>query len=163
MEADDFVFDDELEQEALTGIAGRGQRDTAGPLPEDDWAVRNGIERRSSMDRRAHADRRAGDRRGTGSSFDPMNIYLREMGDQHLLSHEEEMELARMVEEGETSIQHAVLRNGSYLNDLHFPSLTCFDFLQNIISFSIPLYSQYEQLTGIFLPNKLFFIINTSE
>ena len=121
MEADDFVFDDELEPEALTGIAGRGQRDAAGPLPEDDWAVRNGIERRSSMDRRAHADRRAGDRRGTGSSFDPMNIYLREMGDQHLLSHEEEMELARMVEEGETSIQHAVLRvtlGITALNDL---------------------------------------------
>ena len=87
MEADDFVFDDELEPEALTGIVGRGQRDAAGPLPEDDWAVRNGIERRSSMDRRAHADRRAGDRRGTGSSFDPMNIYLREMGDQHLQDH----------------------------------------------------------------------------
>ena len=121
MEADDFVFDDELEPEALTGIAGRGPRATAGPLPEDDWAVRNGIERRSSMDRRAHADRRAGDRRGTGSSFDPMNIYLREMGDQHLLSHEEEMELARMVEEGETSIQHAVLRvtlGITALNDL---------------------------------------------
>lgn len=88
---------------------------------EDDWALRNGIERRSSLDRRLGEERRSGDRRGLGSSIDPMNIYLREMGSQRLLSHQEEMELARMMEEGETRIQHAVLRltlGVTALNDL---------------------------------------------
>jgi RNA polymerase primary sigma factor len=88
---------------------------------EDDWALRNGIERRSSLDRRMGGERRSGDRRGLGSSIDPMNIYLREMGGQRLLSHEEEMELARMMEDGETRIQHAVLRltlGVTALNDL---------------------------------------------
>ena len=88
MGANDFAFDDEHEPEPLAGVVPRERGGAHGDEPEDDWAVRNGIERRSSMDRRAHADRRAGDRRGTGSSFDPMNIYLREMGDQHLLSHD---------------------------------------------------------------------------
>ena len=88
---------------------------------EDDWALRNGIERRSSLDRRMGGERRSGDRRGLGSSIDPMNIYLREMGGQRLLSHEEEMELARMMEDGETRIQYAVLRltlGVTALNDL---------------------------------------------
>jgi RNA polymerase primary sigma factor len=88
---------------------------------EDDWALRNGIERRSSLDRRMGEERRSGDRRGLGSSIDPMNIYLREMGGQRLLSHQEEMELARMMEDGETRIQHAVLRltlGVTALNDL---------------------------------------------
>jgi RNA polymerase primary sigma factor len=88
---------------------------------EDDWAVRNGIERRTSFDRRAGEDRRVGDRRGLGSSIDPMNIYLREMGNQRLLSHEEEIELARMIEDGEACIQSAVLRltlGITALNDL---------------------------------------------
>lgn len=129
MAADDFSFDDEQEPETLTGAVPRDRRGAAGmeEETEDDWAVRNGIERRSSMDRRLNADRRTGedrrtdDRRGTGSSFDPMNIYLREMGDQHLLSHDEEMELARIIEEGETRIQYAVLRltlGITALNDL---------------------------------------------
>ncbi|MBM9536857.1 sigma-70 family RNA polymerase sigma factor [Desulfobulbus alkaliphilus] len=87
----------------------------------DEWALRNGIERRSSLDRRMGGERRSGDRRGQGSSIDPMNIYLREMGSQRLLSHEEEMELARMMEDGETRIQYAVLRltlGVTALNDL---------------------------------------------
>ncbi len=90
--------------------------------PDDDWAIRHGIERRSSFDRRLGDERRhVEDRRGGGSSIDPMNIYLREMGNQRLLSHEEEMELARMVEDGETRIQYAVLRltlGITALNDL---------------------------------------------
>ncbi|MBP7518049.1 MAG: sigma-70 family RNA polymerase sigma factor [Desulfobulbus sp.] len=121
MGADDFAFDDEHEPEPLAGVVPRERGGAHGDEPEDGWAVRNNIERRSSIDRRANADRRTGDRRGTGSSFDPMNLYLREMGDQHLLSHEEEMELARMVEEGETRIQFAVLRvtlGITALNDL---------------------------------------------
>ncbi|PIE59450.1 MAG: RNA polymerase subunit sigma [Desulfobulbus propionicus] len=80
-----------------------------------------GSERRTSSDRRSGVDRRSNDRRGKGTSTDPMNIYLREMGSQRLLSHEEEIELAKMVEEGETKIQHAVLRltlGVTALNDL---------------------------------------------
>lgn len=42
-------------------------------------------------------------------TIDPMNIYLREMGTMILLSHEEELELARMMEEGLYRIQRAVL------------------------------------------------------
>ncbi len=65
--------------------------------------------RRLASDRRAGSDRRkSGDRVGT--SIDPMNIYLREMGQQTLLSHGEEKELACLVEEGEIRVQRAVLR-----------------------------------------------------
>ncbi len=42
-------------------------------------------------------------------SVDPMNIYLREMGSLTLLSHEEELKLARMMEEGKRRVQNAVL------------------------------------------------------
>ncbi len=42
-------------------------------------------------------------------AVDPMSIYLREMGTLTLLSHEEELELARMMEEGLFRIQNAVL------------------------------------------------------
>jgi len=42
-------------------------------------------------------------------TVDPMNIYLREMGTMILLSHEEELQLARMMEEGLYRIQRAVL------------------------------------------------------
>ena len=42
-------------------------------------------------------------------AVDPMSIYLREMGTLTLLSHEEELELARMMEEGLLRVQSAVL------------------------------------------------------
>ncbi len=42
-------------------------------------------------------------------AVDPMSIYLREMGTLTLLSHEEELELARMMEEGLFRVQSAVL------------------------------------------------------
>ena len=60
--------------------------------------------------RRIRHDRRQGERRGLGASDDPMNLYLRDMGDLHLLSQEEELGLARLMEEGEKRIQCAVLR-----------------------------------------------------
>ncbi len=41
---------------------------------------------------------------------DPMNIYLREMGELDLLSHDEEIQLARMIEEGEARVQDSILR-----------------------------------------------------
>lgn len=78
-------------------------------------------ERRLTGDRRTGADRRTGGRERVGTSVDPMNIYLREMGRQSLLSHEEEVELARLIEEGESRVQQAVLRvtpGVSALNDL---------------------------------------------
>jgi RNA polymerase primary sigma factor len=72
-------------------------------------------------ERRRGPGRRAVDRRHAGGSIDPMNIYLREMGDLTLLSHEEEIQLARMIEDGETRVQNAILRltlGVSALNDL---------------------------------------------
>lgn len=70
------------------------------------------------------ADRRlGGERRKSGSrvgaSLDPMNIYLREMGQQALLSHGEENELACLVEEGEIRVQQAVLRVSPGINALN--------------------------------------------
>lgn len=119
MEADSYLLEDDQEPgEFAEGMQQKWPQDNQ---EEDDWAIRNGIDRRSSLDRRLGDDRRGEDRRGTGSSVDPMNIYLREMGSQRLLSHEEEMGLARMVEDGETRIQRAVLRltlGITALNDL---------------------------------------------
>lgn len=119
MEADKYLLEDGQEPEAIA--EGPRQSWSYDSQDEEDWAIRNNIERRSQVDRRISEDRRGGDRRGTGSSIDPMNIYLREMGNQKLLSHEEEMELARMIEDGETRIQRAVLRltlGITALNDL---------------------------------------------
>ncbi len=120
MSTDDFSYEESLEQEEVTGLYTK-RRQVNYETEDDDWAVRNGIERRSQMDRRIGDDRRSGDRRGVGSSIDPMNIYLREMGNQRLLSHEEEMELAKMMEDGEVRIQQAILRltlGITALNDL---------------------------------------------
>ncbi len=120
MDSEHKLVDDDLEQEECTRPA-RSSWNCDPADSQDDWAVRNGIERRSPLERRIGDDRRMGDRRGLGSSIDPMNIYLREMGNQRLLTHEEEIELARMIEEGETRIQSAVLRltlGITALNDL---------------------------------------------
>ncbi len=70
-------------------------------------------DRRSSV----FSDRRKMDRRRLTKSsakqnkhsVDPMNIYLREMGTLTLLSHEEELKLARLMEEGKARVQNAVL------------------------------------------------------
>ena len=70
----------------------------------------NGVERRAPRERRIGFERRQSDRRGVGGSDDPMNLDLRDMGSQQLLSPEEEVSLARMVEEGERRIQFALLR-----------------------------------------------------
>lgn len=43
-------------------------------------------------------------------SIDPMNIYLREMGTLTLLSHDEELKLAKMMEAGKQRVQNAVLK-----------------------------------------------------
>jgi RNA polymerase primary sigma factor len=77
------------------------------------------------QDRRSSAlsDRRKRDRRRTAryseeqdkiskskGSIDPMNIYLREMGTLTLLNHEEELKLAKMMENGKQRVQDAVLK-----------------------------------------------------
>ncbi len=78
---------------------------------------------RGAGDRRRgiFTDRRKGDRRRISrgsakqsskskSSVDPMNIYLREMGSLTLLNHEEELKLAKMMEDGKKRVQNAVLK-----------------------------------------------------
>jgi RNA polymerase primary sigma factor len=84
-------------------------------------------ERRSApvQDRRSSSisDRRKRDRRKTlrstddddklsksGGSIDPMNMYLREMGALTLLTHEEELVLARSMEAGKQQVQNTVLK-----------------------------------------------------
>ena len=77
------------------------------------------IERRNSPfgDRRKEDRRRAsrhteesGKVSKSTSFIDPMNIYLREMGTLTLLSHEEELKLAKSMEEGKRRVQDAVLK-----------------------------------------------------
>ena len=92
----------ELESRNPEGWLDVASRDASG------WDGRE--RRRLPYDRRTGEERRQGDRRGLGASDDPMNLYLRDMGDLRLLSQEEELGLARMMEEGERRIQAAVLR-----------------------------------------------------
>ena len=80
--------------------------------------------RNDRTDRRStsFSDRRRRDRRRTSrdtssgkpgkakTSVDPMQIYLREMGTLTLLNHEEELKLARMMEDGKQRVQDAVLK-----------------------------------------------------
>jgi RNA polymerase primary sigma factor len=96
----------------------------SGGLGTEDISLKGefGSERRAGHgDRRASSadDRRKVSRRPGGGtdkiskakvSVDPMNIYLREMGTLTLLSHVEELELARKMEEGKQRVQNAVLR-----------------------------------------------------
>ena len=65
-------------------------------------------------DRRKNDRRRAArapeKERDGNTSIDPMNIYLREMGQLTLLSHEEELKLAKMMEEGKRRMQDAIFQ-----------------------------------------------------
>ncbi len=99
----------------LTGIFQADDEAVPFVLPEDvseDRRKENSDRRRSPF-----GDRRQGDRRRVSRSplqngahsIDPMNIYLREMGSLTLLSHDEELKLARMMEEGKFRVQAAVL------------------------------------------------------
>jgi len=107
-QADDGVLD-------LTGIFESGEKVCSVGLPEgidDDRRNPKIGDRRKGF----FTDRRQGQRRlaraskrNRGSAADPMSIYLREMGTLTLLSHEEELELARMMEEGLLRIQSIVL------------------------------------------------------
>jgi RNA polymerase primary sigma factor len=102
---------------------GPAMEDWAGVFNIDQYGLTDpdsNEERRTPFpDRRStvFSDRRKMDRRRTARtstkqnkhSVDPMNIYLREMGSLTLLSHEEELKLARMMEEGKGRVQNAVL------------------------------------------------------
>ncbi len=117
LEEDFFTADeDESSIFELTGMYQADDEavpiDLCETFPEDRRA--RGTDRRES----SFSDRRKGDRRrisrnpskdGT-HSIDPMNIYLREMGALTLLSHEEELKLAKMMEEGKRRIQNAVFK-----------------------------------------------------
>jgi RNA polymerase primary sigma factor len=82
-------------------------------------------------------------------TVDPMNIYLREMGTMILLSHEEELELARMMEEGLYRIQRAVLATPlaipalqAVANELQAGRLKIFQALKGIPDDQIDLIAQ---------------------
>ena len=95
-----FEAGSELDDDSNNGAA-------LASLPKDIKIDRRKV---TSQGGRRKSDRRTGDdRRQTSSSIDPMNIYLKEMGNLSLLSHEEEVALAQLVEHGEMRVQHAVL------------------------------------------------------
>ncbi len=68
-------------------------------------------DRRKQDRRRAsrHTDE-SGKSSKSQSFVDPMNIYLREMGTLTLLSHEEELKLAKLMEDGKRQVQDVVLK-----------------------------------------------------
>ena len=68
-------------------------------------------DRRKQDRRRASRHTEESGKSSKSKSFvDPMNIYLREMGTLTLLSHEEELKLAKMMEEGKRRVQDVVLK-----------------------------------------------------
>jgi RNA polymerase primary sigma factor len=68
-------------------------------------------DRRKLDRRRASRHTEESDRASKSQSFiDPMNIYLREMGTLTLLSHDEELKLAKMMEDGKRRVQDVVLK-----------------------------------------------------
>ncbi len=68
-------------------------------------------DRRKQDRRRASRHTEDSDKAARSQTFiDPMNIYLREMGTLTLLSHEEELKLAKLMEEGKRRVQNVVLK-----------------------------------------------------
>ncbi|WP_163337028.1 sigma-70 family RNA polymerase sigma factor [Desulfopila sp. IMCC35008] len=140
---DDQYNDSEYEQEEdsleneedpavydLTGIFHSDEGSAPADITDttvDDRRNRDGRDRRNAGER--PGDRRKSDRRrisrspktgknGSGHSIDPMNIYLREMGTLTLLSHEEELKLARMMEEGKQRVQAAAFQTSLAISPL---------------------------------------------
>jgi RNA polymerase primary sigma factor len=113
---DDFfaLDDDEASIYELTGMYKTDDEIIPVELPDEYHEERRVIDEEHPP----LAGRRKGDRRRTsrgsgkdsGHSIDPMNIYLREMGSLTLLSHEEELKLAKMMEEGKRRIQTAAFK-----------------------------------------------------
>ncbi len=68
-------------------------------------------DRRKEDRRRASRHTEESSKLSKATSFiDPMNIYLREMGTLTLLSHEEELKLAKLMEDGKRRVQDVVLK-----------------------------------------------------
>ena len=127
-EVDEVMRDYDLEEDSSSfSLADEFADDVADDFVAPvDLADKASQERRTgaSTDRRSTvlSDRRKRDRRRASryteetdkvskskASIDPMNIYLREMGTLTLLSHEEELKLAKMMEEGKQRVQNSVL------------------------------------------------------
>ncbi len=118
LEEDFFVSDED--ESSIFEVTGVYQAEDE-PVPIDLCKSFPEERRSQGTDRRGSStfiDRRKTDRRrisrnpdkdGT-HSIDPMNIYLREMGSLTLLSHEEELKLAKMMEEGKRRIQNAAFK-----------------------------------------------------
>jgi RNA polymerase primary sigma factor len=119
-ENDDHESDDDPAMFDLTGIF--NPEEEAVPVDFSDTSAderrgKVGKDRRSSVfsdrrkeDRRRRAARSSKTDKNGSHSIDPMNIYLREMGTLTLLSHEEELKLAKMMEEGKQRVQNSVFQ-----------------------------------------------------
>lgn len=120
-EIDETMMHYDMEKDSPSYDLADDSDEVASPV---DFADLNYDRRRGRQERRnsPFGDRRKEDRRRasrhtedsgkaskTQSFIDPMNIYLREMGTLTLLSHEEELKLAKMMEEGKRRVQDVVL------------------------------------------------------
>ncbi len=120
---DESMTNYDMEEDASFGDQSENSDDDI-PSPVD-FSDLN-FDRRSGRQERRNSpfgDRRKTDRRRasrhtddsgraskTDAFVDPMNIYLREMGTLTLLNHEEELKLAKMMEEGKRRVQDVVLK-----------------------------------------------------
>jgi RNA polymerase primary sigma factor len=112
-EEQEEVSENESDLDDLTDMYG-SEDDGPEHLPEDVQSDRR-VQKEENRRFGSTGDRRKGDRRRISRSsgkegkhsVDPMNIYLREMGSLTLLSHEEELKLAKKMEDGRKRIQRA--------------------------------------------------------
>ncbi len=120
---DETMTDYDMEKDAsFDDLSEDSDDDIASPV---DFSDLNCDRRLGRQERRngPFGDRRKTDRRrasrhtdDTGKAsksetfVDPMNIYLREMGTLTLLSHKEELKLAKMMEDGKRRVQGVVLK-----------------------------------------------------
>jgi RNA polymerase primary sigma factor len=116
---DSFGLNENTSMHGLTGISQRDEKSIpVGICPAygEDRRGWNGHGRRSAVftDRREEDPRRYNreeeEEEDDCQSADPMDIYLKEMGQMALLSHEEELKLAKMMEDGRGRTQDAVLQ-----------------------------------------------------
>ena len=127
-EADEVMREYDLEDDSSTyGLTDDFTEDLADemvvPLDLPDFSHEKKAAQAQERRSVAQGDRRKRDRRRAAryseeqdkatkskGSIDPMNIYLREMGTLTLLNHEEELKLAKMMEDGKQRVQNAVLK-----------------------------------------------------